>query len=84
MHDKSQSTASAAPVLSTYSILTADQLKIEVAAFFKKLLVLCGKRSLLNKLKEMLQYGMATLLVGAIFLACSWLFLVQLAEYGWR
>jgi|GEM_PF-6772209 len=83
MRNKSQSSASAAPVYSICSVVAAYQLRIEISAFFKKQLFWGDRAALIKKLREMLHYGLAMLLIGAVFLACSWLFLVQLAEHGW-
>lgn len=83
MQNKSQTTASATPVLSICSVVAAYQIRLEISAYFKKRLISYDKRSLLKKLRDMLHYGLATLVVSAVFLACSWLFLVQLAEHGW-
>jgi len=44
---------------------------------------LSESRDLLSPFKEHIQLGLATLVVGAIFLGSIFAFFTQLAEYGW-
>lgn len=82
MGNKSQSTVSTAPAFSICSITAAFQLRAEISTLFKRLFV-GESKTFVRRGWEMLQYGLTTLLITAIFLACGWLFLIQLAEHGW-
>lgn len=83
MQNKSHTSASVTQVFSIGSVVAVYQLRLEISAFFKNLIF--RKREVLaRRVKELVQFGLAALVISGVFLACSWLFLVQLAEYGWQ